>query len=702
MRRSHRHAVRLVATWIAFAWVLSAPPSADPQAPFTEEAVARGLLFVMGPNPQVQGYVGQGSGLVDLDADGDLDVVLLGRADGQVGIFENTGGGNFSDHSETSDIPLLLQQEGISTADYDADGLLDLYITQAYNRTNLLLKNNGDFTFTDVSASSNASNGYHHSTGSSWGDYNADGWPDLYVSNYGQSNALYRNNGNGTFSNVAPGVGVDGGNALSFQSAWSDFDRDGDLDLYVTNDRAFLGWPANYFFRNDGGIFTDVSEASGTDVAIFAMGLGVGDIDDNGYPDYYVTNINSVESNGGSFPYDGVNPLLLNQGDGTFVDSTENWGTDNRITSWSAILFDWDNDSRQDIYVNNQFVPNSFFHCDTVPCTERAEELGIEAAYDPYFDVEVDPPTIASFVASAGDVDGDGDVDLLVNNLGHRAELFINHEGERSGWIRYRAVGPHPNLFAIGAGIETEAGGKTQYHEIYAGGNGYLGQNELTVHVGLGEATTVERTSVSWPGTGTSRTLTGLPVEETWTLYPPERLCDADGGGMDYDDFAAFADCCAQEFAPGCEMMDFDGDSDVYVDDMWDCSFAVPEDCNENGTEDLLEILIDLDLDLDRDYRIDCCDGPGQPKEPYPVGPTLVIDRTPGGAAVLSWAASGSDSQHLPPTSYDVFRSEVGPADGFRVIAGVGETSYTDSDPGTAYYVVSAHNDCGSSGEEPF
>ena len=154
----------------------------NPPAAFTEEALARGLDFTMAPFPQAQGYLGQGGGFVDLDSDGDPDVVLIGAANGRIGIFENLGGGNFVDRSLTSGIPIMLQQEGFGAADYDADGLMDLYFTQHTER-NVLMRNLGGFTFDDVTLTAIVADD-GAGTGVSWGDFDNDGWLDLYVCNY--------------------------------------------------------------------------------------------------------------------------------------------------------------------------------------------------------------------------------------------------------------------------------------------------------------------------------------------------------------------------------------------------------------------------------------------------------------------------------------------------------------------------------------
>lgn len=675
----------------------------SPQASFTEESLIRGFNFLITDYPQTQGYVGQGCGFVDLDNDGDPDIVIIGASSNVVGIFENVGG-TFVTHSATSGIPAIPEHEGFAAGDYDGDGFLDLYITQANNRSNFLFKNNGNFTFTNVTLATGTSNGLQNTTGVSWGDYNNDGWLDLYVNNYAQANALYRNNAGANFTNVAGALGVTGGIGLSFQTVWTDYDRDGDVDLYLSNDRAPLGWPKNVLWRNDNGVFTDVSDASGAGISIYSMGLGVGDIDNNLYPDIYATNIHAFESGGQKVQYDGPNPLLLNQGDETFIDSTELWETDNRITSWAAIMFDWDNDGFKDLYVVNQFEPNSFYVCEGgAPCVESAEALSIRGQFDRIYTLPTDNPDVAAYNAAVADVDGDGDLDLLTSNMGAQAQLYINNEGSNRNALRLDIVGEHPNLHAIGASVEVDAAGMTQFYENYAGGNGYLGQNELVIHVGLDDATHADETRVLWPSGGPSRTLTGLPANTQWKIYPPSRLCDHDGDGVDYDDFIEFSGCFGDGFNVGCEMMDHSGNSSIYIEDLDACFVDAPADCNGNGTEDLAEIMLDNALDGDQNKIIDCCQG-GTPDQPNPVGPTLLVGKNGSGDALLSWSAPAVDGAHAAATDYDVFRRQSTPVGTFELLTQVAGTSAGDSDPITdvAFYLIGARNGCGSSGEEPF
>ena len=335
-------------------------------------------------------------------------------------------------------------------------------------------------------------------------------------------------------------------------------------------------------------VFTDVSRDSGADLSIFGMGLASGDYDNDGDLDFYITDI-------------GASWFLENQGDGTFDHQEVESGTATYFLGWGAVFFDFDNDGFLDLYVCNQLDPNNLYRHDGAwPCSDVA----------PIFNVDIGG---LSFTLATADIDDDGDLDLLVQNAYEPIRLFINHEGESNRWAKFDVVGEGPSRFAIGANIDVRTGDDWQVREVIAGSN-YKGQNELVQHFGLGSAVVMDEVVVMWPG-GATRTLYNLPASQTWKLYPTDKLGDGDhDGDRDIADFVIFVDCYDVPFAPGCEMMDFDGHSVVDLADF-EAFLGVfdgtPADCNDNGTLDMEEILINPLLDADGNGELDECDCTG-------------------------------------------------------------------------------------------
>ncbi len=589
---------------VAAAVAVHAP--AGPITPSVDEAVARGVVYQIAPSPQVFGLFGYGAGFADLDADGDPDIILLGYGDkfldgSYVGIFENDGTGHFTDRSVGNGIPVLGDPSGFAAGDIDGDGLPELYITQT-TLPNILLHNDGGFQFTDISATAGVDDD-GPGMGACFGDFNGDTLLDLYLCNYNgavpdsefKDNKLFLNLGNGVFQDVSVAQTVDD-HGYGFQAVWFDYDLDGDVDLYLSNDRGHLLplFRSNQLWRNDNGQMVNVSIGSGANGALFSMGIACGDFDNNGLADLYVTNLASYQ--------DGFNPLYLNTGGSPpFVESSALAGVDHWITSWGAIFYDFDNNGVTDLYVNNQFLPNSLYVSDgSFPCVEVGAAAGVVAN------------TGASFSSAIADVDNDGDLDLLTNNRGANVQLFINYSGEQNQWAKFRMVGLGNNVLGVGGRVVTQVGSRLQLHQVLAGGNGYLGQNDLVMHVGLDDAVQVDQLEVTWPGGTPTRTLTSLPAGATWTLYPPSRLGDADGGGsVTLADYLVFAECFAGGFVPGCEMMDFDGNSAIDLDDY--NAFAgvysqTLHDCDGNKVVDLLEMLLDPGLDQDGTGVPDVCE----------------------------------------------------------------------------------------------
>lgn len=526
--------------WFATALGLA---SAVAQQPFSEQAAQRGLSYMV-PGGWTQ--FGCGVALLDLDNDGDADAVITGRGDGVVGVYENDGTGHFIDRSTGSGIAAMPMASSVSAADYDDDGDLDLFISNFFE-PDRLLRNEGNFVFTDVTTAAGVGDD-GPAMAAVWGDYDNDGWIDLYVcvrtltDGHPSRNKLYHNLGNGTFQDVGDALGVTDGDAPTLVATWFDYDRDGDADLYLGNDKGSGHLWSNRLYENLGGTFADVTDVSGTHAWVDCMGIAVGDFYGNGWQDLYVTNTPAG------------NVLLTNLGDGTFRDDSADAGVESFAVGWAALFFDFDHDQRLDLFVCDMAAPDRLYRGGVWPCPDLAPSLGLADPAD-------------SFCCAAADVDLDGDLDLMVSGAGKPVKLYINNEGQLHHWVRFKVIGRGQNRFAVGANVELTAGGFSQLREVFGGGN-FKSQNEHVLHFGLGDTTTmIDQITVVWPG-GTTRTLHDYPADRTWTLYPPERLGDGDGDGdVDLLDYFAARRCMTGpgpgNLEPGCEVFDVDGDGDV-------------------------------------------------------------------------------------------------------------------------------------------
>ncbi len=501
--------------WLIIAGDVAYDLDARAQSPFTEEALQRGVNYPIAFNHGAAHSFGEGVAFADLDGDWDPDLITVGRWDGVVGLFENDGSGYFTDLSATSAIPQGINHSGVTAADFDGDQDVDLFLAN-WLQPNLLLRNDGDFAFTDVTAKADMGDA-GAGTGCAWGDYDGDGRLDVYLSNRTDSgfgggggtleeNRLYHNLGGGQFEEVAESLGVQDPGAPTFQAVFFDFDWDGDADLYLSTDKGYAdGDFRNHLFENQGGAFVEITDKSGTGASINSMGVAVGDFDVNGFQDLYCTN--TLEGN----------PLYLNQGDGTFVESSALAGVQSFAFGWGAVFYDYDNNSFLDLYVCNITSTNRFYvYNGAWPAVNLAVALAVADQG-------------LSYGVAVADIDNDGDLDMAVQNENDRTRLYINHQGETRNWARLNVIGQGSNFFAIGARVAVRTGKDWRIREIIAGSN-YKSQNELTVHVGVDLAETLDEVFVTWPG-GASRTLLGLAANRTWFIVPPEQLGDIDGDG---------------------------------------------------------------------------------------------------------------------------------------------------------------------------
>ncbi len=525
-------------------------PSAAMDSPitFSEQAEQAGAAF---RHLRDDAAINLGGGVAagDYNGDGHLDLYATNSA-GPNGLFRNDGDGTFTDvASEAGVDDPDATGYGAGWADYDNDGDLDLYV--ANFGASKLFRNDGDGSFTDVTAGSGVADPDrdHRTMGVAWGDYNRDGLLDLLIVRHlieiggklaldtpglaraSRPMALYRNKGDGTFTNVTHILSEDLDypspiKGAGFKPAFLDFDNDGDTDVYIVNDFGSANYP-NVLWRNDGldpsgeVVFTDVSEGSGTDLEIFGMGLAVGDYDNDGDFDLFMTDIGEGE-------------FLENQGDGTFVNMTESTDTgrasipanwfDAMSVGWGTVFADLDNDGRLDLYtVAGQMDNDPCFNMKHQPNALFAN-MGDGTFTDVSGASGADDAGTGRGVAH-GDFNGDGLLDLFVVNMGTRdgepgtARLFINTTPNDHNWLSVVVRGAENNRFGIGARVEVTAGDVTQVREMGAS-QSHMSSSVVPFHFGLGNAETVDVVEVTWPD-GRKQLLENVDVNQRLTILEP-------------------------------------------------------------------------------------------------------------------------------------------------------------------------------------
>lgn len=470
--------------------------------------------------------VGQAWG--DFDNDGWLDLYLTDTAGPNV-LYRNNGDGTFSRPDFNNRLSLAhLDSRGASFADFDNDGWTDLYVLN-YG-ANVLFRNEQGQGFVNITDAAGVGDEGDGRT-ASWGDYDGDGWLDLYVANWsceplcghpsiGDRDRLFRNNGDGTFSDVTTLLEAGGGSTVGagFVASWVDFDNDGDLDIYLVNDE-FINPVGNMLWRNDGPgcdgwCFQEIARDAGANTYVMGMGLGTADYDNDGDFDFYFSNV-------------GPMALLQNQGDGTFRDVAELAGVevDPGAVGWGTVFFDFDNDGWQDIYLALEDMTSR-----GSPANPLYKNQG-DGTFRRVLDNGADDPDRTVGVAAA-DWDNDGFVEMVVGNYDEGYKLYHNlgAYGTGNGWLSLRVVGsPNPALAPVnrdGVGTRvrlTDSTGRTQMQEVKNGSSLGAGDS-LWLHFGLGDAA-ITRLDIRWPD-GTEQHFDNVPGNRRITLAYP--LTDAD------------------------------------------------------------------------------------------------------------------------------------------------------------------------------
>ena len=510
---------------------------------YVEAGPAAGLNFQFHNSPTSHKYLietmGGGVAIFDYDNDGWPDVFFVNGAalkdpqpDGETldksapefwnRLFHNNHDGTFTDVTATAGLKGAGYGMGVATGDYDNDGFTDLLVT-TYGDA-ILYHNNGDGTFTDVTAKSHIqTSGW--TTGAGFLDYNRDGCLDLVVCRYLEwdfetggmfcgvdqpggraychpdefkpaSNYLFRNNCDGTFTDVseASGIGAVKGKALGL--AFGDYNSDGWLDLYIANDSA----PQMLFRNNGDGTFTNVALSAGVayteDGKTFSgMGTVFADLDNDGLPDILTT----------ALPYEYYS-FFQNTGKGQFnyASVSTRLGVATRpYGGWGIRAFDYDNDGVNEVFVANGHVMDNIEV--TQPHLHTLEPpLLLKYAGNRFVNIsdtagEVFTHPWAARGAAFGDLDNDGDIDIVVTDYHAPAHFLRNQGGNRNHWIGLDLRGTKSNRDAVGAQVRlTSASGKVQYAMVSTAGS-YLSASDRRVHFGLGQEQTIREIRIQWP-----------------------------------------------------------------------------------------------------------------------------------------------------------------------------------------------------------
>ncbi len=433
------------------------------------------------------GITGLGGGIsfFDYNQDG-LDDITVSSEEGTNIYFLKNIGGTFEIDAAIA-IENFQRTKQVLWVDINNNGHYDLHIT-SISGASRLYQNTGNLSFTDITESSGLPMENLNTYGAAWGDIDNDGFLDLYLSNKSNGNIdrLYRNNGDNTFTNVTQSAGLTTVAFESFCASFLDYNNDGFQDIYVAIDRFDT---KNILYENNGdGTFTDVSDISGAGLFMGAMSTTIGDYNQDGWLDIYITN--SYED---FIPNTTVgNALLKNNGNGTFTNVADITGTTFNSIGWGAIFLDADNNTKIDIYVsgeifnNPDYLPSAFYQNQGDNTYIIPENIGFE------------DDNKRSFSNALGDVDNDGYTEMVVvNDYNEPIFLWKNLSNQSNNWLKVKLEGTESNRQGIGSWIEIAVNGEKQYNYTVLG-EGYLGQNSAYEFFGIGESASIDYVKVSW------------------------------------------------------------------------------------------------------------------------------------------------------------------------------------------------------------
>ncbi|WP_290798905.1 CRTAC1 family protein [Flavihumibacter sp. UBA7668] len=505
------------------------------QTKFTDVSKEAGIRHVFKVH---EGMFGGGAAVLDFNQDGWEDLYITGGKNSDQ-LYRNNGDGTFSDWFEEAGLSVTRKYitQGVASADINRDGWPDLVVTTitlsknppAIPRAiNLLFLNKGDGSFRDATAAYGLGNHFSFSTGASFGDFNADGWPDLYIGNYfnqyeGELSKitdatvvganqiakgyLYLNEKGKNFREVSAGYGLNQA-GFGFGGLFTDYDNDRDQDLYINHDFGYKR-TANLFYENKfpGNYFQEIGKQTGMDLKINSMGSAVGDLNNDGWMDYYITNIR-------------FNAFMVNESKGKFfVNRTRELGCSYSGISWGANFADFDQDGDLDLFVSNGDLNPScnpigdyYFENTGARFEERARAVGLQ-------DYGIGRGSVVF------DYDRDGDLDLFVVNqesvcpdypVLSESRLYRN-DTKGGNWLTVALSGVDAEKNGIGSRVEILAGKIRMIREIDGGGTSHISQNSLLAHFGLGQSVTVDSVIVHWTG-GNRQAVTNIKANQFFKI----------------------------------------------------------------------------------------------------------------------------------------------------------------------------------------
>jgi hypothetical protein len=533
----------IISRVVAITAIFVAAPPLWAQSWFEEAAIETGVDSIFDPCPNYITGIAlmvAGGACGDFNRDGWQDLYVISGGSNPDRLYINNGDGTFTDQAAAWGITDLHMGSGAAVGDINNDGWLDMFITSngdatqsMANGNHRLYRNNGNGTFTNIAVSAGVatSDTVANAFGACFGDFDLDGDLDLHVTGWFDhgtgGNRLYRNNGDETFTDITAGSGLGNLGIRGFTSRFTDMNGDRYPELLLAGDFE----TAKYYINNGDGTFTDYTTESGTGLDCNAMGTTIGDLNNDGLIDWYVTNIYNFHNP--KTPCG--NMLYLNQGNHLYVENAAAAEVIHGWFGWGTVAVDMDHDGYLDLVEVNGFPSDDFNEL----WSNRPARMWFNDN-DGTFTEAAEASNFISNTQGRGlinvDIDNDGDQDLVIfcaqwsNEPPMRTELFRNESVNTNHWLRlFLDTSSNPQLAPDGFGTFVEASVGTETYVRYLdGGSNYLSQSELAVHFGLGAATEVSTLRLVWAN-GQETILTDVPADQTMTIAAPFMVGDLNG-----------------------------------------------------------------------------------------------------------------------------------------------------------------------------